>query len=527
MTVVNRNVPDSLSRAYAVSVTDTLPANLMFLTAVASGGGTCGTTPVTTQPTGTGTTNNQLVCSWNSLNRSVQQTVTVRVRPLYALNGTAVTNGAHVATDTPELLTTNNDAAVPATVTAPVYDLVVTKRDDADPVNVGDDVGYTITVSNNSASTAEDVRLVDTLPLPGPGGETPPTLVSVSIPSNAPTGTSFALAGGAAIGSAGGQIVFTIPTLGGTGPTSTGELSSLQFRVVLRGTSRGTFQNNAKVDFFDATRNAFDTVQGNNAVAENTTFRFKADVQVVSKAAVTTGTATPLATVSSAQTFDWLVQLRNNGPDSAETTSFTDTLSASLVLTGSPVFTVTGCSFTPVASTCTGAAGGTAVSCAITSMPANGTATVRIPVRFSGAAPANGTVLTNRAHIITTGSGDTNGGTDPDGGNNFNDGQVTVQNSALSGRVYEDLNGNGLIDGGEPNIAGVTIRLNGTDSAGNAVAMTTTTDANGNWGFTVPAGTYNVVEDQPAAYQPGITRAGTVSGVGSTMGTVPPGASNG
>ncbi|MGJ7535824.1 MULTISPECIES: SdrD B-like domain-containing protein [unclassified Variovorax] len=527
LTVVNRNVPNSLSRAYAVSVTDTLPANLMFLTAVASGGGTCGTTPVTTQPTGTGTTNNQLVCSWNSLNRNVQQTVTVRVRPLYALNGTAVTNGAHVATDTPELLTTNNDATVPATVTAPVYDLVVTKRDDADPVNVGDDVGYTITVSNNSASTAEDVRLIDTLPLPGPGGETPPTLVSVSIPSNAPAGTSFALAGGAAVGSAGGQIVFTIPTLGGTGPTSTGELSSLQFRVVLRGTSRGTFQNNAKVDFFDATRNAFDTAQGNNAVAENTTFRFKADVQVVSKAAVTTGTATPLATVSSAQTFDWLVQLRNNGPDSAETTSFTDTLPAPLVLTGTPVFTVTSGAFTPAAPTCTGVAGGTAVSCAITSMPANGTATVRIPVRFSGAAPANGTVLTNRAHIVTTGSGDTNGGADPDAGNNFNDGQVTVQNSALSGRVYEDLNGNGLIDSGEPGIAGVTMRLSGTDSAGNAVVMTTTTDANGNWGFTVPAGTYSVVEDQPAAYQPGITRAGTVSGVGSTAGTVPPGTSNG
>jgi uncharacterized repeat protein (TIGR01451 family) len=518
----------SLSRAYDVRVVDTLPANLMFISANASGGGSCTTVPSTTQPTGTGTTNNQLACAWTSLDRNVQQTVTVRVRPLYVLNGATVTNAAQVSTATPETNATNNNATAPVTVTAPAYDLVVTKLDDADPVNVGDDVGYTITVSNNSASTAESVRMVDTLPLPGPNGEAPPTLVSVGLPSNAPAGTIFALADGAAIGSAGGRIVFTIPTLGGTGSTSTGETNTLQFRVVLRGMSRGTFQNNAKVDFFDAARNAFDTVQANNTVAENTTFRFKADVQVVSKTAVATGTGTPLGTVSTSQSFDWLVRVQNNGPDSAETASFTDTLPANLVLAGTPVFTVVTGSFTPAAPTCTGATGGQNVACAITSMPTGGVATVRIPVRFAtGAAPGNGTVITNRAHIVTTGSGDTNGGANPDGGNNFNDGSVTVQNSVLSGRVYEDLNGSGQIDSGEPGIGGVTLRLTGTDSLGNAVSMTTTTAANGDWGFTVPAGTYSVAEDQPAAYQPGITKAGTVAGPGSTPGTVPPGTSNG
>lgn len=512
LAVINRNVPQSLSRAYDVSLTDTLPANLMFLDAVASGSGTCGTTPLKTQPTGTGTTNNQLVCSWSSLARNVQQTVTVRVRPLYALLGQPITNNVVVQTGTPELDKTNNAASVTTSVSAPEYDLVVTKHDDADPVNVGDDVGYTITVSNNAASTAEGVRLVDILPQALPTGEAAPTFVSAS----APTGIIFS---SPAVGSSGGQVEFTIPSLGGSGSGSTGEQASLQFRVVLKGVSRGTFQNNAKVDFILAAQNAYDTKQANNTVAENTTFRFKADVQVVSKAAVSSGTATPLATVSSAQTFDWLVQLRNNGPDSAETTSFTDTLPAPLVLAGTPVFTVTGGSFTPAAPTCTGAAGSTAVSCAITSMPANGTATVRIPVRFSGAAPANGTVLTNRAHIVTTGSGDTNGGSDADSGNNFNDGSVTVQNSALSGRVYEDLNGSGVIDAGEPGIAGVTMQLSGTDSLGNAVTQTTTTDANGNWSFTVQAGTYSVVEIQPAGYLPGITRAGTVGGI--TRGTVP------
>jgi uncharacterized repeat protein (TIGR01451 family) len=514
LTAINRNVPASLSRAYAVEVADTLPANLMFLEAVPSGGGNCAATPSKTLPTGAG--NDQLKCTWGSLDRNVQQTVTVRVRPLYALLGQpALTNNVAVKTETPEPDTTNNAASVTTPVTAPAYDLVVTKHDDADPVNVGDDVGYTITVSNNAASTAEGVRLVDILPLPLPSGEAAPTLVSVT----APGGANFTLDPGTAIGAAGGRITFTIPLLGGSGPGSTGEPASLQFRVVLRGVSRGTFQNNAKVDFALAAQNAYDSPQDNNTVAENTTFRFKADVQVVSKAAVSTGTATPLATASSSQTFDWLVQLRNNGPDPAETTSFTDTLPSPLVLTGTPVFTVTGGSFTPAAPTCTGAVGGTAVSCAITSMPANGTATVRIPVRFGGAAPANGTVLTNRAHIVTTGSADTVGGIDPDGGNNFNDGQITVQNSAMSGRVYEDLNGNGQRNAGEPGIAGVTLQLTGTDGLGNAVTQTTTTDGNGNWAFTVQAGTYSVVEIQPAGYLPGITRAGTVGG--ATRGSVP------
>jgi uncharacterized repeat protein (TIGR01451 family) len=520
LTARNRSVQeDSFSRAYNVQVTDTLPSGLMFIRAIASNGGSCTPPPNPTQPTGPG--NNQLVCTWSSLVRNEQQTVTVEVRPLYAINGTTITNNVAVSTTTPEGNATNNQAAAGASVVAPVYDLVVTKRDDVDPVNVGDDVTYTITVSNNSASTAEGVRLIDNLPTAGTNGEPAPTFVSASAPAGVGVTTP-------AVGSSGGQIVFTIPAIGGTGTGATGEPNTLQLQVVLRGVSRGTFQNRAAVDFVDASRNAFDTSQGNNTVAENTTFRFKADVQVASKTAVSTGTATPLATVAVGQGFDWLVQLRNNGPDSAETTSFTDTLPAGLVLTGTPVFTVTGGSFTPAAPTCTGAAGGNSVSCAIASMPANGTATVRIPVRTTaGSTPANGTLFTNRAHLVTTGSGDTDGGSDPNAGNNFNQGSITVQSSALSGRVYEDLDGDGQIDNGEPGIAGVTMRLTGTDSLGNAVSLTTTTATDGTWSFTVPAGTYSVTEDQPAAYQPGITRAGGVTGAGSTAGTVPAGASNG
>ena len=507
----------SASSAFNVSVNDTLPAGLVFLSASASGGGSCTTAPTVGSTTGAG--NDTLICGWTSIARGSQQTVTVRVRATAALAAAlggsgSISNTVTVSTTTPEITggAANNTATQATAINAPSYDLIVNKTDDVDPVNVGDNVTYTLTVTNNGASTAENAVLTDTLP----SGAGAPTFVGLvgSLPAGVSCDTSAVT-----VGVAGGSISCTIASLGGTGSGATGETSSVQVRVRLQGADKGTFSNSASVRFANAAQDAFDP-QANNSVAEPTTFRFKADVQVVDKTAVQTGTGTPLANVAQGQAFDWLVNLRNNGPQAAETTSFSDTLPAGLQLTGTPVFSVTSGSFVPAAPTCTGSAGGSSTTCAITSMPSGGTATVRIPVQLV-TNPANGTVLSNTASIVTTGSGDTNGGANPSAGNNFGSGTITVQTSVLSGRVYEDTNGNGQSDAGEPAIAGVTLTLTGTDSLGNAVARTTTSDASGNWSFSVPAGTYTVTETQPGAFLPGITRAGTASGAGSSAGSVP------
>jgi SdrD B-like domain len=73
----------------------------------------------------------------------------------------------------------------------------------------------------------------------------------------------------------------------------------------------------------------------------------------------------------------------------------------------------------------------------------------------------------------------------------------------LSGAVYRDNNNNGVRDGSEPGISGVTVTLTGTDAAGNPVSLTTTTDGSGNYIFRdLPAagpGGYTIVEaSQPA-----------------------------
>jgi uncharacterized repeat protein (TIGR01451 family) len=508
----------SASRAYAVSVTDTLPIGVVFLSATPSGGGSCTTTPGAGATTTAG--NRSLVCEWPSIARGGQETVSLRVRPLIAHSvagggSGSISNTVVVATTTPEIAggAANNSATQATAVTSPVFDLLVNKVDDADPVDVGDDVTYTVTATNNGASTAENVVLTDTLP--NVAGA--PTFVSVLTPL--PAGVSCDTSGVTA-GAAGGSIVCSITHLGGTGAGATGEPASKAVQIRLRGADKGQYTNQASVAVTDPAINALDSQPANNTANQPTTFRFKADVQVVSKRAVQPGTTTDITEVASSQAFDWLVDVRNNGPQAAEITTFTDTLPAGLVLADAPVFTITAGSFTPAAISCTGVAGDAAVSCAIASMPANGTATVRIPVRFSGT-PANGSVVTNTARIVTTGSGDGNGGANPNAGNNFNSGSVTVQTSGVSGRVYHDRNANGNSEGGEPGVP-ATVTLTGTDQWGAPVNLSVTSDpATGDFHFDVPPGSYTLTLTRPGGWLPGLTRAGSVAGAGSTAGTVP------
>lgn len=72
-----------------------------------------------------------------------------------------------------------------------------------------------------------------------------------------------------------------------------------------------------------------------------------------------------------------------------------------------------------------------------------------------------------------------------------------VTTGTVSGTKFNDVNGNGVRDAGEPGLSGVTIRA--TDAAG--VVRTATTDAAGAFSFTaLPAGTYVVSEVVPTGF---------------------------
>ena len=100
-------------------------------------------------------------------------------------------------------------------------------------------------------------------------------------------------------------------------------------------------------------------------------------------------------------------------------------------------------------------------------------------------------------------------------GSNYNFGEVLA--TRISGRVFSDLNNDGLENGADAAIAGVTITLTGLDDIGNAVNVMTTTNGSGDYTFAGlrPSGVagYTITETQPAPFLDGRDTAGSAGGV--------------
>jgi sarcosine oxidase gamma subunit len=93
----------------------------------------------------------------------------------------------------------------------------------------------------------------------------------------------------------------------------------------------------------------------------------------------------------------------------------------------------------------------------------------------------------------------------------YNFGQY--QTAALAGTVYVDNNSNDTFDAGDTGLAGVTVKLTGTNGAGNAVSLTTTTASNGGYSFTgLAPGNYTITETQPAGYTGETANSGSLGG---------------
>ena len=101
-------------------------------------------------------------------------------------------------------------------------------------------------------------------------------------------------------------------------------------------------------------------------------------------------------------------------------------------------------------------------------------------------------------------SGFVNTGTKPQtativaGGTATRDFFAQQRNASISGIVYNDLNGNGSFDSGEPGLSNVTVAYSGGTPA---TSGSTTTNASGQYSITgLQAGTYTVDYTPPSGF---------------------------
>ena len=444
-------------------------------------------------------------CTVGTMANNETQTITLVVRANFQ-SGNAIRTFNNTATITTTSVENpaggnngNNSLSAVLTVNPSLVDLLTNKVDFVDPVPFAGNafIDYRVNVTSNGPSYATNVRITEVMTPPagkrirfvcdttGPASTTcnAPSLCSVA---NVTSAAGVALA------------AFTCDVPAGNATTGLGqrELASGQTKpIYLRfeaidapAPSGDVFSNQATVS-----ANETDSFPGNDASTEQTTVRQRIDLAVAKSSS--------LATVTLRQPFTWTVTVTNNGPGNSAQTDITDVLPAGVTVTGAITWATT----SPVANgTCTLAAG--TISCALGVLNSTGVSTITIPARID-TFPTGGT-LANSATVDT----DPNkiGGIDPVPGNNTGTSTITVTRSSLGGTVFEDRDRAGANAGTpqsaatEPRVAGVTITLSGTDAYGNAVSLTTTTDASGNYTFndlSPSNGTgYTITETQPAGY---------------------------
>jgi len=264
------------STATGVQVTDLLPPEVSFVSAVASQGSASHS-------------GGSVSANLGTLLSGDTATVTLNVTIADSALG-VITNTASVTATETETDTTNNSATEPTTVT-PVVDVQVTKVDDVDPVNAGGTVTYTLLVSNDGPSTATGVIVTDTLPS------------GVTFRSSSSTQGS--------VTSANGVVTASLGTL------ASGAQATILLTVDIDGSTTGTITNSVTV-----TTNEPDPNPDNNTDEEETTVDPVVDLAI-----------TKTDNVDSAmpgESFVYTLLVTNNGPSSATGVVVSDLLPADI-----------------------------------------------------------------------------------------------------------------------------------------------------------------------------------------------------
>ncbi len=398
--------------ADTVALTDVLPGTMTFVS-ISQGPGPA------MSCTDPGVGNGGLVsCTAATFPAGATTTFTLTGHiPAGTPSGTTFTNTANVsASNDPN---SENDSSF-TTLSVASVDVGVVKLGTA-AVTAGDNITYTITVTNSGPDAALAVNLNDPLP-----AET----FFVSLTQNN-----------------GPPAICTNPGAGLNGSVSCdwvvlANAASAQFTLVVEAGNTTSASNTATVSTESA-----DTNPNNNTSTVVTAVTPSADVAV---------TKIGPGTISAGANITYDVTVTNNGPSDAANVSLTDTLPAGTTFVSAtqdsgPAFSCSGTS---------------TITCTIDPLPAGETATFTFVFHVSPSV-ANGTIIDNTANVASTTG-------DPDGDNNSSTSSATV---AVEADVAVVKNGPTSIEAGTDITYSVTVTNNGPSDA-TTVTLTDAVPAN-------------------------------------------------
>jgi uncharacterized repeat protein (TIGR01451 family) len=347
------------SDAQSVTLSDAIPTNTTFVSFTAP----AGWTPSAPAPGGTGTvTATRGTLPAGSLAQVFTLVVMVNSS---AASGSTITNTVTISAATADPVSANNTDTETTGVNT-LADISVTKTDNPDPVNAGDNLTYTITVTNAGPSDAQNVTLTDAVP---PGT----TFVSFTQLSG-PTFSSTTPVGGGT-----GTVTSTAPSLA-DGATAV-------FRLVVN-VNAATPQGGTITNSVTVTTTTAGDDPGNNADTETTSVNAQADLRV-------TKTDNP-DEVDPGANITYTITLTNAGPSDAQNVALSDAIPAgttfvSATQTSGPAFTLT--SPPP---------GGTGVVTAMAATLADGATATFVLVVMVDATAVPGSTISNTVTVTST-----------------------------------------------------------------------------------------------------------------------------
>ena len=272
ITVTNQGPSDMTTSAM---LTDTLPTDVSFVSS----------TPGSPQCT---ESNGDVTCTITPLASGANSLVTIQVS-VDAAATTALENSAVVQSTDPDPNLANNTAVI--TTAIKTADLSVTKTDTPDPVVAGEQITYTLNVTNAGPDDATNVTLVDTLP------------AGVSFVSSAPGSPTCA-----AMGS---EVTCDLGALANSGTTQVGIVA------LVDSSTTGSLENTAVVSAAE-----YDDDTNNNTASATTQVSLEADLSITK--------SDGQVNIVAGEMLTYTITVSNAGPSDVSSAQVTDDFPAEL-----------------------------------------------------------------------------------------------------------------------------------------------------------------------------------------------------